>query len=266
MENEFVSPFQWKGNIKRVEYRRFHVCDEKTLESSELEFNENGQIIKCVESQYGRVERTATYEYNDKKQLIKKKEKSFFGVVDEVTEFIYNSEGSLTEKVAYFNSKIKHDDVESEFNSRVVYEYNSEGKLIKEYKYRGDEFRGENVYVYDENGRVKEIHYGGNWGDYAPSVRFFTYNSKGDIESIRQCEDATKLDEYLELTKFEYDAEGKVTLRTNYPYYRVAISYKDEDHNEYITYSYDDHGNVISAQEKIGGEISYKEEWKIEYR
>ena len=48
MENEFVSPFQWKGNIKRVEYRRFHVCDEKTLESSELEFDENGQIIKAL--------------------------------------------------------------------------------------------------------------------------------------------------------------------------------------------------------------------------
>lgn len=154
-----------KGKIKYLEKKNYSAIENSGeiekggFKSSRiLSFNEDGNLLLevCNSEDYSSEE---TYIYDSNGNLIEEST----SIINQITTYKYNSNNHIIEENCYerieslgenisFNTKIKGNLICS-----TVYDFDSNGALIKEKKYNSDKCLTEyTIYKYDSDGKIKE--------------------------------------------------------------------------------------------------------------
>ena len=171
---------------------------------------------------------TYKLQYNDKNQLI----------------------GMDFEQIRHF------EDYEDIYTAHISYEYDAEGRLIKEDCHDNWLYFSTNEYVYDADGQM--THERNYWADsYVPETQFdYIYDNQGKLVEAKEYRpkyNSSEMELYRIYT-YVYDNMGRVLERHGYlqqtrNFHNVITQYGEYPNYEYveiIRYVYDHAGRVIS--------------------
>lgn len=242
--------------------------DEEMLEKQKQtlqEFNENDQIVHEIryEEDAPVLELWNEYEGKNLKSAI---EKDYLNETTVKKEFEYKGD-TLVRIREYYNDEDYID---------TLYEYNSNGKIVKENNLdNDDEQHGYADYIYDdtqqtvtenrydefnelirvtttvknENGKDLEVMTENiSDGVSTTTSSVYTYHVNGEILTIKKYEDG-KLLQDVENT---YDDQHKLSKQ-------YVKDHKSKDEREIIL-TYDDKGNILTSEAYINGEHRYTDE------
>ena len=203
--------------------------DRKTVD--DYEYDENGNLIKCILTNYKEEKGVYDYTYDENGNLVKKISVLTNGNMETV-EYTYDDNGRLVKEYAI--SRIT-----------VEYKYDEKGNLIEKINtYLPDDSESINRYTYDENGNlIKDVYtsYGIN-----KHIIDYTYDANGNL--IKKVFIHSDGMEYI--NEYIYDSKGNL----------IKDVYYTSDDQRYVTdYTYDENNNIIKSIYR--GSYTCVEEW-----
>lgn len=207
-----------EGNKIKTNYKD---ADGNVYMTEEYEYVIDSGVTRaiCTYKNSGGIMLIREWDYDNKNRLIKNFDTETNGNIKYIEENEYYDDGGCYQKK--YNS---------EGNLKVEYKYNSKGEKILE---RSSTYYKELIY---ENEKIVKVMKGRN-------TSYYTYNSRGDIESI------IEYDEYGDVygwDKYEYDENGNLIFRDN--------KESEYTHRKWW-YKYDEYNNCIEEiWDTAGGE------------
>ena len=188
---------EWEYNEAGELIRETYYKDETVFYWTEWEYNEAGVLLKEID--YNDNGEVTTYSiYDDDGNLIETRREGVFGYYNYINK-VYDLMGNCIEEI---NSELVIETNEKTFESKYIRRYDSNGNMINEELYVGDENRlsSKIEYEYDGNENLaKKMSY-----DEDGSLRFvysYHYDNAGNIIKEEVCDDEGNLFYYYE---YEY--------------------------------------------------------------
>ena len=159
ISNTIVYSYNGDGNeVDKVTY--FYGEEDKLpyiKRWAKTEYDENGEMTKCVVSGKGGVESTTTntVKYNKDGKLTKRVSKYFASKDNQSTtteDFKYDKNGNLTEEA--FSMSQKFYVISYKQSHKTVYEYDESGKVIREKYFDDGKLQNSKDWVYNDSGKL----------------------------------------------------------------------------------------------------------------
>ncbi len=248
---EKINEVNSEGVVSKIENERFPITARITINKTNTCSVEIASVMEKLSFQDGVMVNSIKLEILDEagnnvrdEQLMPKM--YLFGQFEEVAEVEGDTESEPEEEQYYLATKTICD---NSYNSKEIYEYNSNGNISSHIKYLSDgtvsfeekyNDEGNIVSYYDRNGRREEWEYDnegkvishtmdgrvGEW-EYDSSGKAISYITYNTING-------RKGEEVLSRANWEYDSSGNVIRETGLG-----------GHGEKYTWEYDSSGNII---------------------
>jgi len=228
-----------------------YLGDGSIEQQCEYKYNEKGESIsEILINDEGFVDEKKSLEYNDKGQLVKE----FLFYQDEsfdTSEFIYDADGNLLEKVTKDHDGIPESRKEYKYeNKHLISEaaFDGEGNIITEVNYVYDENGNETEikqYVAEDEKRIRsEFAY----DDHSRKKEAYAYNTKDELvaKNLYKLDDKGQVIEIVEEDQFsksntviEYDEKGNMVSQLE--------SNEAGELNQRILRKFDENDNLIEV-------------------
>ncbi len=232
-----TNDFNLMGYVKTLRYMKFEadttIKNQRAsfIEDYQLTFSDNRLLDNRLNFIGGKADRKISYEYNNKRQLIKETLTEQDGKVVSVTSYSYNNIGRLVtiKEISYPNSrgganKVVRDELLT-YNTKgllversISSDNKNSNKLIKYYYGPADSLIS-TVTTYQRNSNVDKVNY----------KRAFN-NLVMETTMLRN-------DKVIKRETYEWDDDARMIKKDVYRNNKKILSY---------TYTYDEHDNLLS--------------------
>lgn len=193
-----------------------------------------------------------------------------------IEKYTYDDHGNILTK-EYENDGKSHRD-------EYTYEYNADGTKASEIQKKGSGDYVELTYEYNADGTVAVMHSSDNapvgnkmintttkyeYDTNKNMIKSITYNDKDEEKTIEECEYDDKgnltrdrveqVNDYFNLTTYEYDDMGNETKQTHY------IKSSEDKVGRYSTHEYDQYGNLLRYEHYKGDKLDGYETYEYTY-
>ena len=200
-------------------------------------WNKKGEVYLAGKDDSGTKVISSIEQYDERKNIILKLEKSSYSETTDVTEYTYDDEGRLiTKRTEYGTTNYSYTKM-SDGTTKCSYEggyeiYNKDGKVIESIS-NGEEFHTYDRYQYDDKGNV--------------------------INSYYDCQTSHREDRHETSYTYKYDSNGNIT-------YKKAIGRDPdrdwgEDDISQTWFEYDSNNNLIHEKYKSSESYDNYEKW-----
>ena len=233
-----TSDFNLLGYPKTLRYMKFeadtNIKTQRTsfIEDYQLTFDNKRLLAERVNFISGQKDRSTTYEYNNKRQLVKETLKEKDGNIVNVTTYTYNNIGRLATA-----TEVEYPASKGGANKTIrneVYTYNTKGLLVEKDIHSDNSYGNKNIkYFY------------GPADSLISTVTTYSYNSNVDKVNYKRAFNNLLMeaiwfrnDQMIRRETYEWNDDAMLEKKDVY-------SKKDKKILSY-TYTYDEHGNITS--------------------
>lgn len=240
-------------------------CDESDLETMEIYFNARGFIEKKIFKDrfsilYRYDEITSmpiSVEVFNQSKFLKKINFNYDSLKNELQINCVNSVGEVVKKSNYFynsyNQLIEENHLSEKENQSVIYEYDSNYRLVEQKKYEFNNLEVRNVFHYINEQNFLKFNY--NWENKFISFEEHLINNNCKSKSIVIYNSRNKI---IAQYSFEYDFHGNLIQKN-----KVEDAFRKT--TVYNRYNYDNKENWFKSTKIMKGEIVEISSRKIKY-